>query len=63
MICFCGTISFGPFILKFRPAQGNLLYQIKHSHSVADRREKMGAIGAIEQVALAVNSAQQVREL
>jgi hypothetical protein len=42
---------------------GNVLNQVEDSHSVADWREEMGAIGAEEQVALAVNCAKQVREL
>lgn len=45
------------------PGKAHVLYKVKDSHSVADRREEMGAIGAVEQVALAVDSAKQVREL
>lgn len=43
--------------------QDNALYQIENCHPVANRGEKMGAIGAVEQIALAVDSAEQVREL
>lgn len=41
----------------------DLLDQVKDSHSVAHGREEMGAIRAEEQIALAVDSAQQVRKL
>ncbi len=36
------------------------LYEIKDSNSIAYWREEMGAIGTEEQVALAVDGAQQV---
>lgn len=44
-------------------ARQHVLDQVEDSHPVADRREEMGAIRAEEQVALAVDGAQQVREL
>lgn len=42
---------------------GNLLDEIEDSDSVANRREEMGALGVIQQVALTVHRAKQVREL
>lgn len=41
----------------------DLLDQVEDGHSIAHGREEMGAIGAEQQVALAVDSAQQVRKL
>lgn len=41
----------------------DLLYQVEDGHAVADGREEMGAIGTEGQVALAVDSAQQVGKL
>lgn len=40
-----------------------LLYQVENCDPVADGGEKMGAIRTVEQVALAIDSAQQVRKL
>lgn len=41
----------------------HILDQVEDSHSVSYGRKEVGAIGTVEQVALTVDSAQQVREL
>ena len=41
----------------------NILDQVKHGNSVTYWRQKAGTIGSEEQISLAVNSAQKIREL
>lgn len=62
MICSCIIVSDSPLIgIICIPKY--LLNQVEDGYSIANRREKMGAIWTEEQVALTVDGTQQVREL
>jgi hypothetical protein len=59
-------VCFGPARLLARGRHSRLphiLHEVKHSDAVADRREQTCAVGREEQVAPAVDGAQQVGEL
>lgn len=47
-------------VSSMQTLRGRILNQVEDSHPVPHGREEVGAIGAVEQIALAVNSAQQV---